>query len=236
MSLQQLRSPYGTALCLMFDHAVPCDLNGADSEELRLLNLLMRLAGNNIGYERSGITSILFPNMDADIDALRTRAYLVEPMPMDALFKRLTIADLKTLLVAHGLRVSGKRADLLNRLLPVLTDDELVRLQIEHAAWWPSDYGYEMLYSYYFHWEEREWAVINAIANNNIPAIINTVRELYQAYPDDEEIHANEDYIRSILDVYNGHPTGEVELRAVFMVLLGIDCKIWFHNADWGDI
>ena len=232
--MSALRHPNAVALRPMMEHTELHDLSGANPNELRLLHLLMRLVGNPVGYERSGITSILYPNIASDIDQLRAHGYLLEPLPLDLLMTKVTVPDIKELLRAHSLPLGGKRADLVERVTPVLTADEIAALRNRFAFWLPSDYGYEMLYSYYTLWEQREWALANAIVNNSVPQITAAMEALQNCYPKRDGMCLDVTHIRRAMQTIGGRrPVDEIECRALFEVIAGFKPTFWLHNVNW---
>lgn len=161
------RNPQGKILRRMFDHAVVHDLAGASSTEKGYIFLLMSAAGNSAcpdgSFATNGSMQIQFPDLPAAFNALRSRGYLVDPLPLEELLPTVVVSDLKVLLKSHGLPVSGKRAELVERLLPALTDEDVAHLRETHSFLLPSPLGYEMIYSLYDLWERRQIAVIDAL-------------------------------------------------------------------------
>lgn len=168
------RNPYAKVLRRIYDHRVFHDLSNLSSTEKGYIFLLMSMTGmplENGIYGRNGSMQIQFPDAHAADEALRSRGYLVEPTPLDELIDRTVIPELKELLRSHGLPIGGKRADLVERLMPVLTDDDIKKLREKHSFCLPSDLGYEMIYSLYGLWESRQMAVLDAIKNNDLNAV-----------------------------------------------------------------
>lgn len=169
------RNPQGRILRRMFDHAVVHDLAGASSTEKGYIFLLMSAAGNSAcpdgSFATNGSMQIQFPDLPAAFNALRSRGYLVDPLPLEELLPTVVVSDLKVLLKSHGLPVSGKRAELVERLLPALTDEDVAHLRETHSFLLPSPLGYEMIYSLYDLWERRQIALMEAISAGNTASI-----------------------------------------------------------------
>jgi len=169
------RNPQGKILRRMFDHAVVHDLAGASSTEKGYIFLLMSAAGNSAcpdgSFATNGSMQIQFPDLPAAFNALRSRGYLVDPLPLEELLPTVVVSDLKVLLKSHGLPVSGKRAELVERLLPALTDEDVAHLRETHSFLLPSPLGYEMIYSLYDLWERRQIALMEAISAGNTASI-----------------------------------------------------------------
>ena len=93
-------------------------------QKLEIFNVLNFL---NSGYELDDILKEgnfgTFPSADACIEYLVENGYLEgdgETVTAESLSKKYTVAQLKELLKENGLKVSGKKQELVERLLPVL--------------------------------------------------------------------------------------------------------------------
>ncbi len=93
-------------------------------QKLEIFNVLNFL---NSGYELEDILKEgnfgTFPSADACIEYLVENGYLEcdgETVTAESLSKKYTVAQLKELLKENGLKVSGKKQELIERLLPVL--------------------------------------------------------------------------------------------------------------------
>ncbi|WP_296884563.1 SAP domain-containing protein [uncultured Methanobrevibacter sp.] len=93
-------------------------------QKLEIFNVLNFL---NSGYELEDILKEgnfgTFPSADACIEYLVKNGYLEgdgETVTAESLSKKYTVAQLKELLKENGLKVSGKKQELIERLLPVL--------------------------------------------------------------------------------------------------------------------
>ncbi len=93
-------------------------------QKLEIFNVLNFL---NSGYELEDILKEgnfgTFPSPDACIEYLVENGYLEgdgESVTAESLSKKYTVAQLKELLKENGLKVSGKKQELIERLLPVL--------------------------------------------------------------------------------------------------------------------
>ncbi len=93
-------------------------------QKLEIFNVLNFL---NSGYELEDILKEgnfgTFPSADACIEYLVENGYLEgdgESVTAESLSKKYTVAQLKELLKENGLKVSGKKQELIERLLPVL--------------------------------------------------------------------------------------------------------------------
>ena len=93
-------------------------------QKLEIFNVLNFL---NSGYELEDILKEgnfgTFPSADACIEYLVENGYLEgdgENVTAESLSKKYTVAQLKELLKENGLKVSGKKQELVERLLPVL--------------------------------------------------------------------------------------------------------------------
>ncbi|WP_407432969.1 SAP domain-containing protein [Methanobrevibacter sp.] len=93
-------------------------------QKLEIFNVLNFL---NSGYELEDILKEgnfgTFPSADACIEYLVENGYLEgdgETVTAESLSKKYTVAQLKELLKENGLKVSGKKQELVERLLPVL--------------------------------------------------------------------------------------------------------------------
>lgn len=169
------RNPKGKILRHMFEHPVIHDLADAPSAEKGLIFLLMSASGMPAlpdgSYATNGSMKIQFPDLPAAFNALRSRGYLAEPNPPEATIAGTLVPELKELLRAHNLPVSGKRAELIDRLLPALSEDEFSDLAEKHRICYPSALGFEMIYSLYDLWERRELALLEAVKARNLNAI-----------------------------------------------------------------
>lgn len=169
------RSANGKFLRHMFEHPVVHDLSSYSSYEKGLIFLLMSITGGSTsaeaGYSFNGPMCAQFRDPSAAIADLRNRGYLNDALPFSALVDNMTVQHLKELLRTHELPVSGKRADLIERLAPVVTDADLVDLRKAHDCWYPSALGFEMIYSLYDLWERRQLALMDALAADNHDAI-----------------------------------------------------------------
>lgn len=169
------RSANGKFLRHMFEHPVVHDLSSLSSYEKGLIFLLMSITGGNTsaeaGYSFNGPMCAQFRDPSAAISDLRNRGYLSDALPFNALVDNMTVQHLKELLRAHELPVSGKRAELIERLAPVVTDADLADLRKAHDCWYPSALGFEMIYSLYDLWERRQLALMDALAAGNRDAI-----------------------------------------------------------------
>lgn len=94
-------------------------------QKLEIFNVLNFL---NSGYELDDILKEgnfgTFPSADACIEYLVENGYLEgdgETVTAESLSKKYTVAQLKELLKENGLKVSGKKQELVERLLPVLS-------------------------------------------------------------------------------------------------------------------
>lgn len=94
-------------------------------QKLEIFNVLNFL---NSGYELEDILKEgnfgTFPSADACIEYLVENGYLEgdgETVTAESLSKKYTVAQLKELLKENGLKVSGKKQELIERLLPVLS-------------------------------------------------------------------------------------------------------------------
>ena len=191
------RNPNGKMLRNIFNHATLHDLSDVSPFEKGLIFLLMSIAGNSSSpdgkYGFNGAMQIHFPNATEAIDALRSRGYLVDPLPLDALLQEVTAPEIKELLKSHGLPVSGKRDVLVERLLPVLQPTEIAALHAKHDYWLPSDLGFEMIYSLYYLWECRQLALLDALAAKDIKAVesAGTCMPTDSGYWDDTPVPRN---------------------------------------------
>lgn len=176
------RSPQGKILRHMFEHPVVHDLADAPASEKGLIFLLMSIAGNPLQpdgtYSANLSVQAQFPDFRSAIDALRSRGYLVEPLPREELLSTIVVADLKALLKSHNLPVGGKRAELVARLFPVLTDEDIAQLRETHSFCLPSSLGYEMIYSLYDLWERRQLALMDAIQTGDIDSINIAIKRM----------------------------------------------------------
>lgn len=178
------RNPQGKILRHMFDHAVIHDLDDVPAAEKGYIFLLMSASGMPAqpdgSYATNGSMRIQFPDLPAAFDALRSRGYLAEPNPPEATIAGTLVPELKELLRAHNLPVSGKRAELIDRLLPALSEDEFAELAEKHRICYPSALGFEMIYSLYDLWERRQIDLIDALligrTTGNLDAIYDALR------------------------------------------------------------
>ena len=95
-------------------------------QKLEIFNVLNFL---NSGYELDDIlnegTFGTFPSAEACIEYLVDNGYLIGTggaITAESLSKKYTVAQLKVLLKENGLKVSGKKQELVERLLPVLSE------------------------------------------------------------------------------------------------------------------
>lgn len=176
------RNPQGKILRHMFDHAVIHDLDDAPAAEKGYIFLLMSASGMPAqpdgSYATNGSMRIQFPDLPAAFDALRSRGYLAEPNPPEATIAGTLVPELKELLRAHNLPVSGKRAELIERLIPALSEDEFAELAEKHRICYPSALGFEMIYSLYDLWERRQIALMEAISSGNNEAILDAYKHM----------------------------------------------------------
>ena len=96
-------------------------------QKLEIFNVLNFL---NSGYELGDILKEgnfgTFPSAEACIEYLVENGYLEgdgETVSEESLSKKYTVAQLKELLKENGLKVSGKKQELVERLLPVLSEN-----------------------------------------------------------------------------------------------------------------
>lgn len=175
-----LRSLKGKVLCNVFNHQVYHDLSLWSREETAYVFLLMSISGNHtspdVAFGFNGAMQIRFPDARKAISALKCRGYLVEDLPLDYLMEDVKVPEIKAYLKAHNLPVSGSRSALLQRLLPVLSSQELSTIKSSHSRWLPSAYGFEVLYSFYHLWDARLLAFLNALVAHKINQI-NAARD-----------------------------------------------------------
>lgn len=202
------RNPQGKILRHMFDHAVIHGLDDAPAAEKGYIFLLMSASGMPAqpdgSYATNGSMRIQFPDLPAAFDALRSRGYLAEPNPPEATIAGTLVPELKELLRAHNLPVSGKRAELIDRLLPALSEDEFAELAEKHRICYPSALGFEMIYSLYDLWERRQIDLIDALQSGNIDQINVAIKRMpYKAGFWDDSL--NNSYLSSqILHKFSG--------------------------------
>ena len=98
-------------------------------QKLEVFNVLNFL---NIGYELEDILNEdnfrTFESGQACIDYLVENGYLAGEggaLTSEEISKKYTVADLKELLKENGLKVSGKKQELVERLMPVLSEDTI---------------------------------------------------------------------------------------------------------------
>lgn len=241
------RNPNGKVLRRVYDHRVPHDLSNLSSTEKGYIFLLMSMTGMpyvNGVYERNGSMQIQFPDAHVADEALRSRGYLVEPTPLDELIERAIVPELKELLHSHGLPVGGKRAELVERLMPVLTDEDIKYLREKHSFCLPSDLGYEMIYSLYDLWESRQLAVLDAIKNNDLNAVHDALAYIPDTFSfftenlpqavgfwDDSKIERPpfSDYQRDLIGS-TAHPV------TIFTRLCGFPLEFYFQQIPYSEL
>lgn len=180
------RSPQGKILRHMFEHPVVHDLADAPASEKGLIFLLMSASGMPAqpdgSYSTNGCMRYQFSDLSAAFSTLRSRGLLAEPNPPEVTISETLVPELKELLRAHGLPVSGRRAELIDRLLPALSESEFAELAEKHRVCYPSELGFEMIYSLYDLWERRQIDLIDALLigrlTGNFDAIYNALRHM----------------------------------------------------------
>lgn len=182
-----LRSLKGKVLCNVLNHQVYHDLSLWSREEIAYVFLLMSVSGNHaspdVAFGFNGAMQIRFPDARKAISALKCRGYLIEDLPLDYLMEDVKVPEIKAYLKAHALPVSGSRSVLLQRLLPVLSPQELSTIKSSHSRWFPSAYGFQILYSFYHLWDTRLLNFCNALVSHNTNQINVSRDALFSLIP-----------------------------------------------------
>lgn len=181
-----LRSPKDKVLREIFKHANQHDLPDWPPFELHLLFLLMSIAGMDAHAPQYGFHGYMpscFPDPVKAVALLGERGYLCNAMPLDVLWDNMTTSALKDELKAHGLATTGNKAALVSRLASALNGSELSHLLEKYAVWYPSDLGFELLYSFYLLFERREKALIDALLANDRDGIRTAYDAIFECIP-----------------------------------------------------
>ena len=117
------------------------------------------------------------------VTLLDERGYLCSAMPLDVLWDNMTTSALKDELKARGLAATGNKAAIVSRLASALNESELSHLLEKYAVWYPSDLGFELLYSFYLLFERREKALIDALLVSNRDRIRTTSDAIFECIP-----------------------------------------------------
>lgn len=223
------RNPNGKILSNICSHQVFHDLTQVDSKEKGYIFLLMSISGNSgkpeDDYGFNGAMEIKFKNPRRALNELYSRGYLMERLPMELIIEKITIPEIKALLKAHKLPVSGKRDVLVERLLPALTDDEIRQLQEIHHYHYPTTLGFEMIYSLYALWEIRQLILLKAIKSGSISA----VKAAYRHMPHDIGYWDDSESSKSPMTPFS-HVVGKTDPVTAFYILCGFKPELYFDS------
>ena len=182
-----LRSPKGAALSQMYQYPNIHDLSALSQHDYNLVVLLMSIAGGSAkskhAYGMNGMMQGLFPNGKEAVDTLQKSGLVIKASTLDEALHRFSNPELKDILRSKGLKVSGKKEELVNRICAVLTDDERKELMESSLFWLPTPLGFEYIYSLYKEREQMEMSAINAFLSRDFEQGTDIIRRYKVRFP-----------------------------------------------------